>query len=138
LAATDLSSLAHLELGFAIAFAFACSGLALGLGIAERRRALVVLGALGATARQRARFLNAEGAALLAGGIVGGVVVGVALGYLLVAILRGIFDPPPDGLTIPLVFVGSLVASVIAVGAGVIFAIGRAAARGSPSQLRDL
>lgn len=138
LAATDLSSLAHLELGFAIAFAFACSGLALGLGIAERRRALVVLGALGATARQRARFLNAEGAALLAGGIVGGVVVGVALGYLLVAILRGIFDPPPDGLTIPLVFVGSLVASVIAVGAGVIFAIGRAAARASPSQLRDL
>jgi putative ABC transport system permease protein len=138
LAATDLSSLAHLELGFSIAFAFACSGLALGLGIAERRRALVVLGALGATARQRARFLNAEGGALLAGGIVGGLMVGTALGYLLVAILRGIFDPPPDGLSTPLLFVGSLVASVIVVGTGVIFVIGRVAARASPSQLRDL
>jgi putative ABC transport system permease protein len=138
LAATDLSSLAHLELGFAIVFAFACSGLALGLGIAERRRALVVLGVLGASARQRARFLNAEGGALLAGGTVGGTVVGVALGYLLVAILRGIFDPPPDGLNIPLVFVLGLVASVIAVGVGVIFVIGRLAARASPSQLRDL
>ena len=138
LAATDLSALSRLELGFALAFAFACSGLALGLGIAERRRALIVLGALGATTRQRARFLNAEGATLLSAGIVGGAAVGVALGYLLVAILTGIFDPPPDGLNVPAVFVSVLVGAVIVVGAGVLFVVGRTMARASPSQLRDL
>ena len=138
LAATDLSSLARLELTFAMAFALACSGLALGIGIAERRRALLVLGVLGATARQRARFLNAEGATLLAGGIVGGAVVGLALGYLLVAILRGIFDPPPDGLNLAGGFVAILIVSVVAVGAAVLLVVGRVTARGSPSQLRDL
>jgi putative ABC transport system permease protein len=138
LAATDLSALGHLELGFSLVFAFACSGLALGLGIAERRRALVVLGALGATARQRARFLNAEGGALLAAGVLGGLVVGTALGYLLVAILRGIFDPPPDGLAIPVSFATGLLGSVVVVGAGVVFVVGRLAARASPSQLRDI
>jgi putative ABC transport system permease protein len=138
LAATDLSALARLELGFALAFAFACSGLALGLGIAERRRALIVLGALGATTRQRSRFLNAEGATLLTAGIVGGGVVGVALGYLLVAILTGIFDPPPDGLNIPAVFVSVLVGAVVVVGAGVVFVVGRTIGKASPSQLRDL
>jgi putative ABC transport system permease protein len=138
LAATDLSSLARLELTFAVAFALACSGLALGIGIAERRRALLVLGVLGATARQRARFLNAEGSTLLAGGIVGGTVVGLVLGYLLVAILRGIFDPPPDGLNLAGAFVAVLIGSVVAVGAGVVLVVGRLTARGSPSQLRDL
>jgi len=49
--------------------ALACSGLALALGITERRRALVLLAALGATARQRGRFLTAEARALLAGGL---------------------------------------------------------------------
>lgn len=138
LAATDLSSLAHLELAFAMAFAFACAGLAIGIGIAERRRSLVVLGAIGATARQRSTFLVAEGGTVLAAGIVGGVVIGGALGYLLVAILRGIFDPPPDGLAVPWVFVTSLVLAVVTVGALILSVVGRLAARASPSQLRDL
>jgi putative ABC transport system permease protein len=138
LAATDLTSLAHLELAFAMAFAFACAGLTIGIGIAERRRSLVVLGALGATTRQRATFLVAEGGTLLAGGIVGGLVIGAALGYLLVAILRGIFDPPPDGLAVPWAFVVSLLLAVVAVGFTVLAVVGRLAARASPSQLRDL
>jgi len=138
LAATDLGALARLELGFALAFAIACSGLALGIGIAERRRSLVVLAALGATSRQRARFLSAEGGLLVAAGVAGGAVVGLSLGYLLVAILRGIFDPPPDGLAVPWVFAGVLVASVVVVGALVLSVVGRLASRASPSQLRDL
>jgi putative ABC transport system permease protein len=138
LAATDLGALARLELGFALAFAIACTGLALGIGIAERRRSLVVLAALGTTSRQRARFLSAEGGLLVAGGLLGGTVVGVAVGYLLVAILRGIFDPPPDGLAVPWVFATFLVASVVVVGALVVAIVGRLASRASPSQLRDL
>jgi putative ABC transport system permease protein len=65
-------------------------------------------------------------------------VVGVAVGYLLVAILRGIFDPPPDGLAVPWVFATFLVASVVVVGALVVAIVGRLASRASPSQLRDL
>jgi putative ABC transport system permease protein len=138
LAANDLSGLARLELGFALAFALACSGLALGISIAERRRSLVVLRALGASTRQRSRFLVAEGGAVLIGGVFGGAVVGLSVGYLLVAILRGIFDPPPDGLAIPWIFVGTFIVSVILVGVGVLLVVGRLAARGSPGQLRDL
>jgi putative ABC transport system permease protein len=138
LAATDLGALARLELGFALAFAIACTGLALGIGIAERRRSLVVLAALGTTSRQRARFLSAEGGLLVAGGLLGGTVVGVAVGYLLVAILRGIFDPPPDGLAVPWVFATFLIASVVVVGALVVAIVGRLASRASRSQLRDL
>lgn len=138
LAATDLGALARLELGFAMAFAVACAGLALGIGVAERRRSLIVLAALGTTSRQRSRFLSGEGFLLIAGGVVGGALGGLALGYLLVAILRGIFDPPPDGLAVPWAFATLLVMSVVAVGALVVAVVGRLAARASPSQLRDL
>jgi putative ABC transport system permease protein len=138
LAATDLGGLARLELGFTVVFAFACSGLALALGIAERRRGLLVLAALGANSRQLGRFLNAEGRALLAGGVVGGTVVGGVIGYLLVKVLTGIFDPPPDGLVVPAPYVAGLGAGVVIVGLAVLAAVGRLASRAGPSHLRDL
>ena len=138
LAATDLGGLARLELGFTVVFAFACSALALALGIVERRRGLVVLAALGASPRQRGRFLSAEGRALLGGGVVGGAVVGGVIGYLLVKVLTGIFDPPPDGLVVPAGYLVGLAASVVVVGLAVLSAAGRVAGRAGPSQLRDL
>lgn len=138
LAATDLAGLARLELGFGVLLALASSGLALALGISERRRGLVLLAALGATARQRGRFLSAEGRALLAGGLVGGAVIGTAIAYLLVKVLTGIFDPPPSGLTIPYGYLALLTSSVLAVSAALLIGLGRLAARAGPQQLRDL
>ncbi|PZS35998.1 MAG: ABC transporter permease [Pseudonocardiales bacterium] len=138
LASADLSGLSHLELGFGLILALACSGLALALGITERRRALVLLAALGATSRQRGRFLTAEARALLAGGLVGGAVIGTAIAYLLVKILTGIFDPAPTGLTIPAQYLSALVLSVLAASAAVLVVFGRLAGRAGPSQLRDL
>ena len=138
LASADLTGLSRLELGFGLALALACSTLALALGIAERRRALVLLAALGATARQRGRFLAAEGRALLIGGVLGGAAIGAAIAYLLVKILNGIFDPPPTGLTIPLGYLAGLLFSVLVTSTVVLVVAGRLAGRAGPSQLRDL
>jgi len=138
LASADLSGLSRLELGFGLILALACSALALALGITERRRALVLLAALGATARQRGRFLTAEARALLAGGLIGGAAIATVIAYLLVKVLTGIFDPAPTGLTIPLTYLTALTISVIAASAAVLGVFGRLASRAGPSQLRDL
>lgn len=138
LASADLSGLSRLELGFGLILALACSGLALALGITERRRALVLLAALGATARQRGRFLTAEARALLAGGLIGGAALGTVIAYLLVKVLTGIFDPAPTGLTLPIGYLAVLLVSVVAASASVLVVFGRLAGRAGPSQLRDL
>jgi putative ABC transport system permease protein len=138
LAATDLGGLARLELGFAVVFALACSALALALGVAQRRRALVLLAVLGATPRQRGRFLGAEGRTLIAAGLVGGAAIGAVIGYMLVKVLNGIFDPPPDHLIIPLRYVFTLVVTVVLIAVAVVAGVGRLAARAGSSQLRDL
>ncbi len=138
LAATDLAGLARLELGFGLVLALACSGLALALGITERRRALVLLAALGATARQRGRFLAAEARGLLVGGLVGGAAIAITIAYLLTKILTGIFDPAPTGLTVPIGYLAGLIGAVLGVTAAVLLVMGRLAARAGPAQLRDL
>jgi putative ABC transport system permease protein len=138
LAATDLSGLSKLELGFGVLLALACSGLALTLGIADRRRALVILAVLGASSRQRGRFLAAEARALLAAGLTGGAVIAVGIDYLLIKVLTGIFDPPPEEPTLPWGYLASLGAATIAATVGVVTIYGRIAGRAGPAELRDL
>lgn len=138
LAATDLSGLARLELGFGVLLAVACSGLALLGGIVERRRALVLLGALGATARQRGRFLALEARAMVVAGLTGGALIGATIAYLLVKVLTGIFDPPPASATMPWGYLTSLVAIVAGVTVLVVSGVGRLVARAGPQELRDL
>jgi len=138
LAATDLTGLSRLILGFGVPLALACSGLALLGGIIERRRALVLLAALGATARQRGRFLATEARAMVVSGVIGGAVIGSVVSYLLVKVLNGIFDPPPPGPTVPWSYLLVLVLLVGAVTAAVVAGVGRLVARAGPSELRDL
>ena len=138
LASADLSGLSRLELGFGLILALACSGMALALGILDRRRALVLLAALGATARQRGRFLTAEARALLAGGLLGGAAIGVVIAYLLVKVLTGIFDPAPTGLSVPVGYLTALLVSVLTATGAVLVVLGRLASRAGPAQLRDL
>ncbi len=138
LAATDLSGLSRLVLGFGVALALACSGLALLGGIVERRRALVLLAALGATPRQRGRFLAAEARVMVVSGVVGGAVIGATLAYLLVKVLTGIFDPPPASATVPWTYVTSLLLLVGGVTVVVVAGVGRLVGRAGPSELRDL
>ncbi|MEO7350634.1 MAG: FtsX-like permease family protein [Marmoricola sp.] len=138
LAGTDLSGLSRLELGFGVLLALACSGLALVGGIVERRRALVLLAALGATSRQRGRFLATEARAMVVAGVLGGAVIGTTIAYLLVKVLTGIFDPAPASATVPWGYLTLLVALVALVTVLVVSGVGRLVARAGPSELRDL
>jgi putative ABC transport system permease protein len=138
LAGSDLSGLSHLELGFGVLLALACSGLALTGGIVERRRALVLLAALGATARQRGRFLAAEARAIVVAGVLGGTTIGGVIAYLLVKVLTGIFDPPPSTASIPWGYLMLLLGLVAGVTVVVVAGVGRWAGRAGPGELRDL
>ncbi len=138
LAGTDLSGLSRLELGFGVVLALACSGLALLGGIVERRRALVLLAALGATPRQRGRFLASEARAMVVSGVLGGALVGTTIAYLLVKVLTGIFDPPPAAASVPWGYVAFLLTVVAGTTVLVVFGVGRVVARAGPSELRDL
>lgn len=138
LASTDLTGLSRLILGFSVPLALACSGLALLGGIIERRRALVLLAALGATARQRGRFLTTEARAMVVSGMLGGALTGTLVAYLLVKVLNGIFDPPPASPSIPWSYLMALVVLVGTVTASIVAGVGRLAARAGPSELRDL
>jgi putative ABC transport system permease protein len=138
LAGTDLSGLSRLELGFGALLALACSGLAVIGGIVERRRALVLLAALGATARQRGRFLATEARAMVVAGVLGGALVGTTIAYLLIKVLTGIFDPPPAAATVPWGYLTLLVALVAGVTVLVVAGVGRLVSRAGPTELRDL
>jgi putative ABC transport system permease protein len=138
LAATDLGGLARLELGFGVLLAVGAFGLALLVGVLERRRALVILAALGATQRQRGRFLAAEARAVLAGGLVGGAGLTAAMAAMLVKVMTGIFDPPPDHPEVPWLYLVLLVAAVAATAVLVVTVVGRWAGRAGIRQLRDL
>jgi len=131
LTAIDLSGLTRLELAFAFILAAASSGLVLGLGLVERRRTFAIASALGAKRRQLAAFVWSEAVFVGLGGVVLGVAAGWALSFVIVKILTGVFDPPPEHLFIPLGYLGTLgavtVLAILAAGIGMIRATGRPA-----------
>jgi putative ABC transport system permease protein len=121
LTAVNLRSLTRLELVFAVLLVTGAAGLSLGLGLAERRRMFAILTALGANARQLGAFLWSEALLMLVGGMVVGGLMGVGVADVLVKMLTGIFDPPPDALAIPLGYLGFLgLAAVVSTIAAVI------------------
>jgi putative ABC transport system permease protein len=118
LTAVDLAGLTRVELAFALVLAAAAGGLVLFLGLTERRRTFAIATALGATRRQLRGLVAAEAALLTAGGLAAGVAVGWLLSQVLVAVLTGVFDPPPAALTIPWPYLaGTALITVAALGA---------------------
>jgi putative ABC transport system permease protein len=115
LTAVDLAGLTRVELGFALVLAAAAGGLVLFLGLAERRRSFAILTALGATGRQLRGLVTAEALILTLGGLVSGAAAGWVLSEVLVAVLTGVFDPPPATITVPWIYLA--VAVVVTVGA---------------------
>jgi putative ABC transport system permease protein len=101
LTAVELSGLTRVELGFALVLAIAATGLALGLGFQERRRMFAIASALGARRRHLGAFVWSESAFVTGGGLVLGAAIAGGLSVLLVKVLTGVFDPPPDVLAIP-------------------------------------
>jgi putative ABC transport system permease protein len=104
----DLSSLVVLDLGFAVLIAAVGVGLFLVAGLAERRRELATLIAIGAEPGQLRSSVVGEALFIGVAGLVGGLVVGAVVGMALLQILAGVFDPPPDLPAIPLVGIGAM------------------------------
>ncbi|MCW2643403.1 MAG: hypothetical protein JWP76_5709 [Dactylosporangium sp.] len=138
LSAVDLSTLARVELGFALALIAATAGLLVVLGFAERRRTFALASALGAKSRQLANLVWAEVAVVGVAGLVLGAIIGTVLSQMLVAILTGVFDPPPDRLTVPWSYLlGAAVLGVACLVAAGVATI-TAARRPAITVLRDL
>ncbi|MEU6787409.1 FtsX-like permease family protein [Nonomuraea angiospora] len=138
LTAVDLSGLTAIELGYALTLAALATGLLLVLGFAERRRTYALARVLGATPRQLGSFVWAEVGLVGVAAAVLGALCGWALSRMLVAVLSGVFDPPPDTLAVPWAYLAVLailgVAALLAAGAATV----RAARRPPLTVLRDL
>jgi putative ABC transport system permease protein len=138
LTAVELSGLTRIELGFALVLAAAATGLALGLGFQERRRTFAIASALGARRGQLGGFVWGESLFVTGGGLILGALMAAVLAVTLVDVLTGVFDPPPDFLTIPWVYLLAVGVAVVAtvVAAGLITL--RALRRPAIEDLRDV
>jgi putative ABC transport system permease protein len=138
LTSVDLSGLTKLELGFALLLAAGATGLTLGLGLAERRRAFAIAAALGARPGQIASFVWAEALVLGIGGIGAGAVSAWALTNMLIKVLTGVFDPAPAHLAIPVLYLTAAAAIAAASLVGAATSAIVLARRGGTAALRDL
>jgi putative ABC transport system permease protein len=86
------------------------------VGLAERRHELATMAAVGASLRQAAAFLWSEAALVLASALVLAALLGWLLAEMLIAMLQHVFDPPPDHLAAPWLFLVGLAAAAIAGG----------------------
>jgi putative ABC transport system permease protein len=109
LTAVDLAGLTQLELAFALLMVAGAAGLVLGLGLAERRRSFAILTALGAELHQLGAFVWSEAALFFAASTSVGLAAGAAIAYVLVKLLTGVFDPPPQALSMPWLYLGCLI-----------------------------
>jgi putative ABC transport system permease protein len=138
LPAIDLNGLTKVELSFAFLLIIAAAGLVLALGLTERRRMFAIATAVGAQRRHLSAFVWSEALFVSFGGMLCGVLLGWAVAVVLVKVLTGVFDPPPDHLTVPwnyLFGIGIAMAASVAVGATLMTEASR---RGAAEVLREL
>ncbi|MBE9020449.1 FtsX-like permease family protein, partial [Chroococcidiopsidales cyanobacterium LEGE 13417] len=138
LTAVDLRGLTRLELIFAVLLLTGATGLVMALGMAERRRNFAILAALGAKDNQLGGFLYSEGLLILVGGGVIGTVLGFGVAQMLVKVLTGVFDPPPELLSVPWVYLVLLTGAAIASTAVAIIGAQDASSRVGVEILRDI
>jgi putative ABC transport system permease protein len=122
LAAVDLRGLTLIELSFAIVLVVGATALALFLSLSERKRSFAILAALGAKRKDLAAFMWSETWTILLGGGLVGLCIGALVAFALVRVLAGVFDPPPEVLTVPWIYLLILCATAVALTvAGVTF-----------------
>jgi putative ABC transport system permease protein len=138
LAAGSLAGLDTLVSGYGQVLAIASGCLLIVVGAVQRRRALMTLTVVGADPQQRAGFVWTEARIVVVAGLVGGLAGGAVVAYELVRILKGIFDPPPAHMAVP---VASIAILLVAVGLSSLLATAvsaRWAIRADASRLRDI
>jgi putative ABC transport system permease protein len=136
LTAVDLHRLTRLELGFAVLLIAGIAGIVLGLNLTERQRSFAILTALGARAAQVGAFLWTEGLFVVVSGMVLGSATGLLIAKTLVAILAGVFDPPPETLTIPWVYLGATTVTALVCASMAILLVRRLATQSDLEALR--
>jgi len=138
LTAVDLRGLTRLELIFAVLLVAGATGLILALGLAERRRTFAILAALGAADHQLGAFLWSEALVIAGGGALIGTVVGFGMAQMLVTLLTGVFDPPPQSLSVPWIYLAVLAAAAIASVAGAVLGAHAVSRRSIVDALRNV
>lgn len=137
LTAVHVSRLTFIELSFGAVMAVAAAGLMLGLGFIDRRRNYAILTLVGAKPRQLAGFLWSEGMLVFTGGVAFGLVSGVLTAWMLVKLLTGVFDPPPEAISIPWSYL-AVVHELIALSLGTAVLLANKRSRtGAYESLRD-
>jgi putative ABC transport system permease protein len=138
LSAIDLSGLTRLELTLAFLLAAAAAGIVLALGLVERRRTFAIAVAIGAKSRHLASFVWSEAVFILSGGILLGTVTGWLLAEVLTKLLTGVFDPPPDHLSVPVGYLTALLSVTLVSGVVAVVTSLRATREPQMDVLRDL
>jgi putative ABC transport system permease protein len=134
----DLAGLVVIDLGFAILIAAVGATLFLLAELAERRRELATLIAIGAEPGQVRASVMGETAVIGVAGIISGLLTGSIVAFTLLQILSGVFDPPADLPAIPLGQIGAVIAGVVvALGCAVAIADRGIARLGLVSALRE-
>ena len=127
----DLGGISRIEESFALALAAAAMALFVAVTLAERRQEFATMAALGARLREIAAFLWTETALVLGAALALAALLGWLLAEMLVAMLQHVFDPPPDHLAAPWLFLGGLAAAAVA-GAAIAALVGAAGIRRLP------
>jgi putative ABC transport system permease protein len=104
----NLRGLSKIEEAFVLVLAAATTALFVTVTLAERRSEFATMAALGAPLRRIAGFLWSEAALVLAGALFLAALLGWLLAEMLVAMLQHVFDPPPNHLAVPWVFLAEL------------------------------
>jgi putative ABC transport system permease protein len=138
LTAIDVAGLTKLELAFALLLAVGASGLVLALALSERRRTFAIASALGAKHRQLGSFVWSEAAFVTIGGLALGAFSGWWIAQVIVKILTGVFDPPPERLSVPWTYLVGLLTAVVVAVAFSGFGMLRVTRRHALTVLRDL
>ncbi|HZV73313.1 MAG TPA: FtsX-like permease family protein [Conexibacter sp.] len=110
----DLTGISRIEEAFAIVLAAGAMALFVTLALAERRRELATMAALGAPLRSVGAFVWSEAALVLGAGLLLAAGLGFLLAEMLVAMLQHVFDPPPDALAVPWGFLAALAGAALA------------------------
>ena len=108
----------------AVLFVGMATGLTLWLGQSERAKTHAVLLSLGASQTAIRSFSWGEGLVMLGMGLCLGAPIGATVAWMLVRLLGGAFDPPPEILSIPWSYLALVLAGAIGSTVGAVFAQG--------------
>lgn len=137
LTAVNLTGLTRIELSFALLLAVGAGGLVLGLGFAEQRRTYALMTALGARRRHLHTMIFSATGIITAGGILAGAATGSLLSLMLVKVLTGAFDPPPESLAVPWGYLAAIATATVGAIAAVSVTAAAMARRPAITTLRN-